>query len=89
MKLLLPVLAGLTAASVLLLCLAAVRLWATQALEDPALDTEDTTVDRLALLPEGHQPPPGLSALSPDERFLTHESARGLRALEDFLSRAA
>jgi hypothetical protein len=37
------------------------------------------------LLPEGHRPPPGLGPLSPSERFLTSESARGLRELQQFL----
>jgi hypothetical protein len=40
-------------------------------------------------LPEGHQPPPGLSPLSPSERFLTSEVARGLRDLQLFLHEAA
>ena len=37
------------------------------------------------LLPEGHRPPPGLGPLSPSERFLRQESARGLRELQLFL----
>ena len=36
-------------------------------------------------LPEGHRPPPGLGPLSPSERFLTTEAARGLRELQVFL----
>lgn len=36
-------------------------------------------------LPEGHRPPPGLGPLSPSERFLTAESARGVRELQLFL----
>ena len=36
-------------------------------------------------LPEGHRPPPGLGPLSPSERFLTQEAARGLRDLQLFL----
>ena len=36
-------------------------------------------------LPEGHRPPPGLGPLSPSERFLTEEAARGLRELQVFL----
>ena len=39
----------------------------------------------LPLLPEGHRPPPGLGPLSPSERFLTSEAARGLRELQLFL----
>ncbi len=89
MTLLLPLLAGLSAAAALLLGVAVARFWAARALEDPSLDGDDLLTDRLALLPQGHQPPAGLSALSPQERFLARESARGLRALEDFLSRAA
>jgi len=37
------------------------------------------------LLPEGHRPPPGLGPLSPSERFLRQEAARGLRELQVFL----
>lgn len=37
-------------------------------------------------LPAGHRPPPGLGPLSPSERFLTHEAARGLRDLQLFLA---
>lgn len=40
---------------------------------------------RPRLLPEGHRPPPGLGPLSPSERFLTTEAARGLRELQIFL----
>ena len=40
---------------------------------------------RARLLPEGHRPPPGLGPLSPSERFLTTEAARGLRELQLFL----
>lgn len=36
-------------------------------------------------LPPGHQPPPGLGPLSPSERFLTAEAARGLLELQVFL----
>ena len=39
----------------------------------------------LRLLPEGHRPPAGLGPLSPSERFLTTEAARGLRDLQLFL----
>lgn len=37
------------------------------------------------VLPEGHRPPPGLGPLSPSERFLSQEAARGLRELQLFL----
>lgn len=37
------------------------------------------------LLPPGHRPPPGLGPLSPSERFLRTEAARGLRELQMFL----
>jgi len=40
---------------------------------------------RRPLLPEGHRPPPGLGPLSPSERFLRQEAARGLRDLQLFL----
>jgi len=36
-------------------------------------------------LPAGHRPPAGLGPLSPSERFLTQEAARGLRELQIFL----
>ncbi len=36
-------------------------------------------------LPAGHRPPAGLGPLSPSERFLTQEAARGLRELQLFL----
>jgi hypothetical protein len=37
------------------------------------------------LLPEGHRPPAGLGPLSPSERFLSSEAARGIRALQVWL----
>ena len=40
-------------------------------------------------VPEGHRPPPGLSPLSPSERFLAEEASRGLRDLQLFLLDAA
>jgi len=40
---------------------------------------------RRPVLPEGHRPPPGLGPLSPSERFLRQEAARGLRDLQLFL----
>ena len=39
----------------------------------------------LRLLPEGHRPTAGLGPLSPSERFLRAEAARGLRDLQLFL----
>lgn len=36
-------------------------------------------------LPEGHRPPAGLGPLSPSERFLSSEAARGIRALQVWL----
>ena len=36
-------------------------------------------------LPEGHRPPEGLGPISPSERFLHGESARGLRELQLWL----
>ncbi|MDP9434156.1 MAG: hypothetical protein M3P93_02760 [Actinomycetota bacterium] len=35
----------------------------------------------LPLLPHGHRPPAGLAPLSPSERFLRAETARGIREL--------
>ncbi len=95
MTLALAVLAAISTTVLVVLGVAVARFWAAQALEDPALDADDTLdtlapgSTRLALLPEGHQPPPGLSPLSPSERFLAAESARGLRALQDYLAQAA
>ena len=42
-------------------------------------------VARRPALPAGHQPPAGLGPLSPSERFLTQEAARGIRDLQLFL----
>jgi hypothetical protein len=41
--------------------------------------------DALPALPLGHRPPAGLGPLSPSERFLSSESARGIRALQVWL----
>lgn len=86
MLLIASVLGSLT---VLLGALAALRWWAARAVEDPSLDAEELVSDRLELLPEGHRPPPGLSPLSPSERFLEAEASRGLLALQEWLSDAA
>ena len=43
----------------------------------------------LPSLPPGHRPPPGLGPLSPSERFLATEAARGLRELQQFLAERA
>ena len=76
--------------SLLLLGLATARWFAARAVEDDLdLPTDDEAVDRLHLLPKGHRPPPGLSPLSPSERFLAAEASRGLRDLEKYLSTAA
>ena len=40
---------------------------------------------RVPALPDGHRPPAGLGPISPSERFLCGESARGLREIELFL----
>ena len=69
--------------------LAALRWWAARAVEDPSLDTDDFVTDRLDLLPEGHRPPPGLSPLSPSERFLSAEASGGLPDLQEWLGHAA
>jgi hypothetical protein len=77
-----------------LLVLALVRWWAARAVEGVVTDawddaSDDPAVPRMALLPEGHQPPPGLSPLSPSERFLEAEATRGMRELELYLLDAA
>ncbi len=77
-------LAGLSG---LLLGTAALRWWATRAIEDESID--DVVTDRLTLLQAGHQPPPGLSPLSPSERFLAAEATRGMQELQAFLTDAA
>ncbi|MCU1594641.1 MAG: hypothetical protein JWO12_2033 [Frankiales bacterium] len=59
------------------------RWFAARAVEDDPFIAEDV------LLPEGHRPPPGLSPLSPSERFLSAEATRGLRDLEKYLIEAA
>jgi hypothetical protein len=88
MIVLLAVLGGLT---VLLLGLAATR-WAAAQCVEAGLDA-DLEDDALAhdghQLPAGHRPPPGLSPLSPSERFLAAEVSRGLRDLQLFLIDAA
>ena len=73
--------------SVVLLSVLILRWWATRAIEDETVD--DVVSDRLQLLPEGHRPPPGLSPLSPSERFLAAEASRGLRELQAWLTDAA
>ena len=74
---------------VLLGTLAALRWWAARAVEDPTFDADDLVTDRLELLPAGHRPPPGLSPLSPSERFLEAEASRGLLELQEWLGSAA
>ena len=74
----------------LLLCgLAAARWYAARAVEhglsSGADDERDLSRRGGLQLPQGHRPPPGLSPLSPSERFLTAEVSRGLRDLEMFL----
>jgi hypothetical protein len=86
-------LAVLGGSTLLLLGLAAAR-WAAARCVEPDLDLEpddDHSADggRGLLLPTGHQPPPGLSPLSPSERFLAAEVSRGLRDLQLFLMDAA
>lgn len=72
-----------------LVALGAARWFAARAVEDDPFAAEDPLEDRRQLLPEGHQPPPGLSPLSPSERFLSAEASRGLRDLEKYLIEAA
>jgi hypothetical protein len=70
----------------LLLGLAAARWWAARAVEpDLGLEPDDDTAYPDHRLPFGHRPPPGLSPLSPSERFLAAEATRGLRDLQMFL----
>jgi hypothetical protein len=71
-----------------LLGLATARWLAARAVEED-LSPEETQVVADRVLPEGHQPPPGLSPLSPSERFLAAEATRGLRDLERYLLDAA
>ena len=81
-----------SALGVLLTALAALgtaRWLAARAVEDDPFAAEDLVEDRRPLLPEGHQPPAGLSPLSPSERFLCAEASRGLRDLERYLIEAA
>jgi hypothetical protein len=88
MIVMLAVLGGLT---VLLLGLAAAR-WAAARCVEADLDVgleDDALADNGHRLPAGHQPPPGLSPLSPSERFLAAEASRGLRDLQLFLIDAA
>ncbi len=82
---------GLVVVGWLSLCL---RLVAHQAARTEARSEPDVPRRRLRraprgrvrpLLPEGHRPPPGLTPLSPSERFLTQEAHRGLRELQLFL----
>ena len=70
------------------LVLAGIRWLAARNLAED-LGVEDRLrqgADRRELLPEGHQPPPGLS---PSERFLSAEATRGLADLEQDLLDAA
>jgi hypothetical protein len=79
----------LVVVTALLLALTTARWCAARAIDGVDLPTDDVSEDRRQLLPQGHQPPPGLSPLSPSERFLAAETSRGLRDLETFLSDAA
>lgn len=57
--------------------------------DEPARRDVRSRQPRLRLLPEGHRPPPGLGPLSPSERFLKQEAARGMRELQVFLDERA
>jgi hypothetical protein len=57
--------------------------------EDVGPELDEVEADRHQLLPAGHEPPPGLSPLSPSERFLAAEATRGLKDLEKYLLDAA
>lgn len=73
------------------LVLAGIRWWAARNLAED-LGVEDSlrqSADRREFLPEGHQPPPGLSPLSPSERLLSAEATCGLADLEGYLLDAA
>jgi hypothetical protein len=80
---------GLGVLALVIVGLGAARWFATRAIEDVPGSEDDVVGDRLSLLPEGHRPPPGLSPLSPSERFLAAEAARGLRELQAFVHDAA
>ena len=73
-------LAVLGAIALLLLTLYVVRWCAARSVED-----DTPAPDGRGRFPEGHQPPPGLSPLSPSERFLAAETSRGFRDLQMFL----
>ena len=45
--------------------------------------------DALPALPDGHRPPTGLGPISPSERALAEETARGFRELQSWLLDAA
>ena len=69
----------------LVVVVAVVTAW-TQVSSRPGRRTRvHRSARRRPLLPEGHRPPPGLGPLSPSERFLRQEAARGLRELQLFL----
>ncbi len=88
MIIMMAVFAGVTA---ILLGVVAIRWLAGRSLAED-LSAEDSLppgANRMQLLPEGHQPPPGLSPLSPSERFLSAEATRGLADLERYLLDAA
>ena len=79
-------LAVLGAIALLLLVMSVVRWWAARGIEDDRGPDDDVPPrDRWHLMPEGHRPPPGLSPLSPSERFLAAETSRGFRDLQMFL----
>ncbi len=82
---------GLASVTAMLLAVAVLRWLAVRSLAED-LGVEDELrpgANRLELLPDGHQPPPGLSPLSPSERFLSAEATRGLADLERYLLDAA
>ncbi|MCW2673672.1 MAG: hypothetical protein JWP14_2261 [Frankiales bacterium] len=66
----------------LLLCLGMLRWFAAGNVEGALAALDDA---ELPLLPAGHQPPPGLGPISPSERTLAAETARGLRDLQAYL----
>ena len=65
---------------------AALRLVAWQAARSRRRGAGAGAPDGRVALPKGHLPPPGLTPLSPSERFLNQEAARGMDALQRYLA---
>ncbi|MGZ6791906.1 MAG: hypothetical protein ACXVGH_04700 [Mycobacteriales bacterium] len=85
------VVGGVLAGLVGVLLAVVVGRWVAARAVEPDLGPSADGADGEAVraLPAGHRPPPGLSPLSPSERFLAAEASRGLRELQLFLLDAA